>query len=207
MAAAALAKDPPFRVSLARTVLLPGRESGSGRFTLTSLIAAGYLRTLGIPLLTGRDFSPLDTRDAPRVAIVNEAAAAYYWPGENAVGKRMRFFGDDKLAEVVALARDANYQTIGEAPQALIYLPLAQYYSANAVLYIRSRGDPATTLAAVRREVQSLDRNLRLQPETVDQTIRQTSGRPVSRRGCWGRLACWPCCSPLSESMAWFPTR
>src|ERR1039458_695364 len=95
----------------------------------------------------------------------------------------MRFFGDDKLAEVVGLARNANYQTIGEAPQALIYLPLAQYYSANAVLYIRSRGDPATTLATVRREVQSLDRNLRLQPETVDQTIRQTLWAP--------RLTAW----------------
>ena len=183
VAAAALAKDPPFRVSLARTVLLPGRESGSGRFTLTSLIAPGYLRTLGIPLLTGRDFSPLDTRDSPRVAIVNEAAAAYYWPGESAVGKRMRFFGDDKLAEVVGLARNANYQTIGEPPQALIYLPLAQYYSADAVLYIRAQGDPATTLAAVRREVQSLDRNLRLDSETVDQTIRQTLWAP--------RLTAW----------------
>jgi predicted permease len=183
VAAAALAKDPPFRVSLARTVLLPGRESGSGRFTLTSLIGPGYLRTLGIPLLAGRDFSPLDARDAPRVAIVNEAAAAYYWPGENAIGKRMRFFGDDKLAEVVALARDANYQTIGEPPQALIYLPLAQHYSANAVLYIRARGDPATTLAAVRREVQALDRNLRVEPETVDQTIRQTLWAP--------RLTAW----------------
>ena len=183
VAAAALAKDPPFRVSLARTVLLPGRQSGGGRFTLTSLVAPGYLRTLGIPLLTGRDFSPLDTRDAPRVAIVNEAAAAYYWPGERAVGKRMRFFGDDKLAEVVALARNANYQTIGEPPQALIYLPLAQYYSADAVLYIRAQGDPATTLAAVRREVQSLDRNLRLDTETVDQTIRQTLWAP--------RLTAW----------------
>jgi predicted permease len=178
VAAAALAKDPPFKVSLARTVLLPGRESGGGRFTLTSLIGPGYLRTTGIPLLAGRDFGPLDGRDAVRVAIVNEAAAAYYWPGENTLGKRMRFYGDERLAEVVGVARNANYQTVGEPPQALIYLPLTQNYSADAVLYIRARGDQATTLTAVRRAVQPLDRNLRLETETVDRTIRQALWAP-----------------------------
>jgi predicted permease len=178
VADAALAKDPPFKVSLARTVLLPGRESGSGRFTLTSLIGPGYLSTAGIPLLRGRDFGPLDGRDAARVAIVNEAAAAYYWPGEDAVGKRLRFYGDDRVAEVVGLARNANYQTVGELPQALIYLPLTQNYSADAFLYIRASGDAATSLAAVRRAVQPLDRNLRLQTETVDQTIRQALWAP-----------------------------
>jgi len=55
--AAALAKDVPLNVGLARTVLLPGRENGSGRFTLTSLIGPGYFRTMGIPLEAGRDFS------------------------------------------------------------------------------------------------------------------------------------------------------
>jgi predicted permease len=163
--------------------MLPGNENRAGRFTLTSLIGPGYFRTLGIALLAGRDFGPLDTRDGPRVAIVNEAAAAYYWPGENAVGKRMRFYGDDKPVEVVGVARNANYQTVGETPQALIYLPLAQNYSANGALYIRTRGDAATTLGAVRREVQALDPNLRLQTETVEQTIRQALWAP--------RLTAW----------------
>jgi ABC-type lipoprotein release transport system permease subunit len=84
---------------------------------------------------------------------------------------------------VVGVARNANYQTVGEPPQALIYLPLGQSYSANGVLYIRASGDAATTLAAVRREVQSLDRNLRLETETVDQTIRQALWAP--------RLTAW----------------
>jgi len=114
---------------------------------------------------------------------VNQAAAAYYWPGENAVGQRMRFFGDDQPAEVVGLARNANYQAVGEAPQALIYLPLAQRYSADAVLYIRARDDAAATLEAVRREVQPLDPNLRLETETVDRTIRQALWAP--------RLTAW----------------
>jgi len=94
---AALSKDPAFRVSAARTVLLEGQEntvSGTGRITLTSVVGPGYFRTAGIPVLRGRDFRPLDTQSTPRVAIVNEFAAAHFWPGEEAVGKRLHFFGD-----------------------------------------------------------------------------------------------------------------
>ena len=181
--AAAMAKDLPLNVGLARTVLLPGQENGSGRFTLTSLVGPGYFRTMGIPLEAGRDFSGSDARDGPRAAIVNQAAAAYYWPGESPVGKRIRFFGDERVAEVVGLSRNANYQSVGEQPQALIYLPLAQNYAANAVLYVRARGDAGTTLAAVAREVHRLDPNLTLETATAEETIRQALWAP--------RLTAW----------------
>ena len=167
---ATLAKDVPFHVSLARTVLLEGQEdtaAGKGRFTLMSVVWPGYLRTVAIPILRGRDFSPLDTAATPRVVIVNEAAAMAYWPGENPIGKRLRFFGDNAPVEVVGIARNANYQTIGERPQALIYGSLMQYYFPTAVLYVRTGADPEAVSAAVRREVQSLDRNLLLQSESV----------------------------------------
>jgi predicted permease len=183
VAAAALAKDVPLQVGLARTVLLPGRESSSGRFTLTSLVSPGYLGTLGIPLEAGRDFTLLDGRDAPRVAIVNGVCAAYYWPGENAVGKRMKFFGDDRVWEVVGVARTANYQAVGELPQALIYLPLAQNYTSSAVLYVQARGDAAATLEAVRRTIAGIDPKMRLETATVEATIRQTLWAP--------RLTAW----------------
>ena len=105
---AALSKDPAFRVSSARTVLLEGQEntvSGTGRITLTSVVGPGYFQTAGIPLLRGRDFRSLDTPGTPRVAIVNEFAAAHFWPGQEAVGKRIHFFGDSVPAEVVGVAR------------------------------------------------------------------------------------------------------
>ena len=174
---ATLAKDVPFHVSLARTVLLEGQEdttAGKGRFTLTSVVWPGYLPTVGIPILRGRDFSLLDTATTPRVAIVNEAAAMAYWPGENPIGKRIRFFGDNAPAEVVGIARNANYQAIGERPQALIYCSLVQYYFPTAVLYVRTGGDPEAVSAAVRRQVQTLDRNLLLQSESVGGIIRES---------------------------------
>jgi predicted permease len=174
---ATLAKDVPFQVSLARTVLLEGQEdtaAGKGRFTLMSVVWPGYLRTVGIPILRGRDFSLLDTATTPRVVIVNEAAAMTYWPGENPVGKRIRFFGDNAPAEVVAVARNASYRAIGERPQALIYGSLMQYYFPTAVLYMRTEGDPEAVSAAVRREVQRLDRNLLLQSESIGGIIRES---------------------------------
>jgi predicted permease len=174
---ATLAKDVPFHVSVARTVLLEGQEdttAGKGRFTLMSVVWPGYLRTVAIPLLRGRDLSPLDTATTPRVVIVNEAAAMAYWPGENPIGKRIRFFGDNAPAEVVGIARNANYQAIGERPQALIYGSLIQYYFPTAVLYVRTEGDTEAVSAVVRREVQSLDRNLLLQSESVGGIIRES---------------------------------
>jgi predicted permease len=136
-----------------------------------------------IPLLRGRDMSPLDTKETRRVAIVNEAAAAYYWPGQDPLGKRLRFFGDDQPAEVVGVARNANYQAIGEQPQALIYLSMWQYYFPAAVVYVRAAGDLGTTLTSVRRGLQSLNRNVPLEARGVDQAIRESLWAP--------RLSAW----------------
>jgi predicted permease len=183
VASAALARDGPLSVSLARTVTVEGQPDTAGRFTLTSLISPGYLRTMGIPLLRGRDISPLDTRETPRVAIVNQAAAAYYWPGQDPLGKRLRFFGDEKPAEVVGVARNANYQAIGEQAQGLIYLSMWQYYFPSAVVYVRAAGDAGTTLASVRRGLQSLNRAGWLEARSVDQAIRESLWAP--------RLSAW----------------
>jgi predicted permease len=179
---AALAKDPPLHVSMARTAT-PEGQTGQGRFTPTSPISPGYLRTMEIPLQRGRDFGPSDGPEAPRVTIVNEAAAAAWWPDQEALGKTIRFQGDPRPAEVIGVARNANYQSIGEPPQPLIYLCAGQYYFPMAVLYIRTEGDPAATLAAARAEVQSMDRGLPLQSETVGETIREALWAP--------RLAAW----------------
>jgi ABC-type lipoprotein release transport system permease subunit len=108
------------------------------------------------------------------VAIVNEGAAAYFWPGEDPIGKRLHFLGDNAPAQVVGVARNANYQTIGEPPQAFIYLSLAQYYFPTAVLHIRTNGDPEAVAMSVRHAMQPLDRNLLLQSESVRRTIRES---------------------------------
>ncbi|HLK66635.1 MAG TPA: ABC transporter permease [Bryobacteraceae bacterium] len=175
--AAALAKDAPFHVSGARTVLVDGPEQNSGssgRYILATAVGPGYFQTVGIPLLRGRDIGDRDTAASPHVAIINDAASAYFWPGEDPIGKRLYFAGDRAPAEVIGVVRNANYQAIGERPQAFLYLALAQYYFPTAVLHIRTAGDPAAMALAVGHALQSLDRNLLLQPESTSLMIRDT---------------------------------
>jgi predicted permease len=169
---AALARDTPFRVATTRTVLLPGQET-AGRSTLTSVVSAGYFQTMGIALLRGRDFRAPDIKTAPRVVIINETAAAAYWPGQDPIGQHISFAGEGLPVEVIGIVKTANYQAIAEPPQPMVYLSLVQYYFPTAVLYVRTKGDPEAVAGAVRREVQSLDRNLLLQVESLETSIRE----------------------------------
>jgi predicted permease len=171
--AATLARDIPLHVASQRAVRLDDRDAADAptRPTLTSVVWPGYFRALGIPLLRGRDFSTLDGPSSPRVAIVNETAAAAFWPGEDPIGKRISFATDNAPVEVVGLARTVNYQGLGEAPQPLLYLSLRQYYFPTVTLYVRSAGDPAPVITAVKYELQPLERNLMLQAETFDVSI------------------------------------
>jgi macrolide transport system ATP-binding/permease protein len=173
VAAATLSNDWPFHVSLSRTMSLPGSDS-PGQIILTEVVWPGFFQSVGIPLLRGRDFNEVDSQTSPRVAIVNQEAANLYWPGEDPVGRRVRFFGETTDAEVIGVAHTANYQSIGEKPRPFVYLSMQQYYFPTSVLTVRTAGDPEVVLASVRREVQALDPNLLLQAETVSSTIRQS---------------------------------
>lgn len=176
---AALSRDTVLRVAVLRTVVMEDdRSTGNERVGLMSPVSPNYFRTMGIPLLRGRNFSQLDTQNAPRVAIVNEAAADRYWPGQDPIGKRFRFLGDTFSLEVIGVARNANYLALAEAPQALFYTSLLQDYSGAATLILRTAGDPEPILPLARREVQALDRNLSVQTSSVRSRIRNSLWAP-----------------------------
>ena len=123
-------------------------------------VSPGYLETLGVPLQRGRDFTTTDVEGAPKVVIVNETMAGRFWPGQDALGKRFKFFGDDDFTTVIGVARDAKYNAVAEDPTPFIYQPLRQNYSPAAVLHVHAGADAASLAAAVRREVQQLDPTL-----------------------------------------------
>jgi predicted permease len=118
------------------------------------------LEALDIPLLRGRDFTTADVTGTPLVVVVNETMAQRFWPGEDAIGKRFKFFGDDEFTTVVGIARNAKYNGVAEDPIPFIYQPLRQNYSPAAVLHVRADGDAAGLTPAIRREVQQLDPTL-----------------------------------------------
>jgi predicted permease len=168
--AAAISHDLPFHVSTIRQVQVAGQEN---RPTLASIVQPGYFQTMRIPLLRGRDFAMQETKTAPHTVIVNEAAAAAFWPNQDAVGKALTMANEKEPLQVVGVARNANYRELGESPKPLIYFSILQYYYPTAVLYFRTAGDPANVVPAVKREMQLLDRNFLLQAETLDVTMRE----------------------------------
>jgi len=142
-----------------------GQDEASGyRGTLTQLddIAPNYFKTLRIPLVSGREFTDSDRKDTTLVAVINEAMAKHFWPGQNAVGKRFHFFGEKDLREVVGVVRDTVVNNIGEEPQPLAYLPVAQDFSPLATMQVRTNGRPEGVIPMVRSNVQSLDNSLAL---------------------------------------------
>jgi putative ABC transport system permease protein len=125
-----------------------------------NFVSPGYFRTIGLPLVAGRAFDARDRAGAPLVAIVNETFARRVWPGQNPVGQRLLAYASRRSLEVVGLARDAKYRTIGEGPQPFVYVPAAQAYDHVMWLVIRPR-DPGV-VAAVRSLVTSMNPNLPL---------------------------------------------
>ena len=170
---AVLASAGLFDGSLARTIFPEGVDTGdrrSGRVTPLNEVGPGYFETLGIPIMRGRAFTEADRPTAPMVAVVNETMALRMWPGQEAVGKRFRCFGESWIVEVVGVARDAKYATIGEDAQAFLYLPLSQHPETGVTLHVRTDGDPEAEVGPVRGTVQSLAPRM---PLTNVRTVRQ----------------------------------
>ena len=150
---------------MARTIFREGESETSGqKGTLTSLddVSPAYFQTVGIPLITGRAFTDLDRKENKPVAVVNRAMARHFWPGESPLGKRFHFYGDTTLVEVVGEVADSWQFGVGEDPQPVAYLPIAQAYAPFGVLHVRTEGNPSSVIPSVREQVQTLDRNVAL---------------------------------------------
>jgi predicted permease len=125
-----------------------------------NFVSPDYFRTIGLPLVAGRAFDARDRAGAPLVAIVNETFARRVWPGQNPIGQRLVVGVSRRPLEVVGLARDAKYRTIGEGPQPFVYVAAAQAYDHVMWLLIRPRDRRA--IADVRSLVASMNPNLPL---------------------------------------------
>jgi predicted permease len=141
--------------------------------TETGTIAPRYFETLGIRLVSGRDFTEADREGTPRVVIVNQAMARRFWPGASPLGKRVRF-DEDKWAEIVGVAEDGRHRVAGQSPPPLVYGAVAQSLSPNqsVTLLVRYRGDKNSVLTDIRREARTLDPRLPLQlPMTLSAAV------------------------------------
>jgi macrolide transport system ATP-binding/permease protein len=123
-------------------------------------VGPGYLATLGIPLLSGREFARKDDENAPPVAMVNRAMMMRYWDGQDPIGRRLWVKG--RWARVVGVVADSRYESMRETPVPFFYVPLRQDFVREPDLNIRTTQSPQATLATVLREVHALDPDLAL---------------------------------------------
>jgi len=124
------------------TFRIPGVEPPSGQegFRLDVVdVDPGYFRTMGIPLLAGRSFSPADDASAPGVVMVNQAMANRFWPGESPVGKQLLAPNREEPLTVAGVVGNTSVQSLSESAVPLVYLPLAQTHHPH--LQILARGD------------------------------------------------------------------
>jgi putative ABC transport system permease protein len=122
-----------------------------------SVISDGYFRTMGIPMLAGREFEERDRAGSPPVAIINQRLARWAYPGEDPIGKRLRvWWGRDTVVEIVGVAADIHHNGLEIPPDPCLFLPHAQYTSGAFSLVVRTDGSPGM-IAAVQAQIHQVN--------------------------------------------------
>ena len=162
ISAAALLFPPPFQATTAS-----GGFSIEGRAKATradqpsaalSSISPGYFQAMGIPIVKGRDITDQDREPSPAVVMVNQALARKYFPGDDPLGKRIRFGDtDDDWMTIVGLVADSRNRGLDEEPAPLLYIPYPYFTVPFMTVVARSSAGPGAVASAVREEMRALD--------------------------------------------------
>jgi len=138
----------------------PGADPQGGRIHRL-IISPNFFEVMGIPILLGRGFTGRDGESAPKVVVINQAAARKYFPDENPVGQR---FGSSLETtgtyEIVGILRDAKYNSVRDAAPPTMYVPYLQTRAGNAVFEVRTAGAPDGVVGSIREAVRQVDPDL-----------------------------------------------
>lgn len=130
-----------------------------GHVALRESVSPSYFRTLGIPVLQGREFTDADGPNSQLVAVVSRSTAEHYWPGQNVIGKRIKDGQPDSKnpwLTVVGVVADVKYSAYFPINSAL-YFPYAQDADTNGAFLLRTAGDPLSFVPAVRAKIANVD--------------------------------------------------
>ena len=174
--AASLASPMPLGSRLiSSTVAAEGPNQDDANVQVSyAAVWPAYFTAAGTSLTRGREFTTRDVAGAPPVVIVNETLAHRLWPGQDPIGKRLRFGGEPFL-EVVGVARDGKYHELTERPRGFLYVPERQRADLSDItLLVRTAGDPRSLIPVLGEAVHALDRSLPLfQAITLEDALRQ----------------------------------
>ena len=143
-------------------------------------VGPDYLATMGIPLVSGREFTRGDDDKAALVAVVNETMAWQFWRGRNPIGERCEVMG--RWMRVVGVAKDSKYESMRELPKPFFYVPLLQNPASSPSLNIRTPLSAQTIATALARELHTLDPNIASYEVITlqEQVDRSTSAQKVA---------------------------
>jgi putative ABC transport system permease protein len=160
--------------------MLEGREARSRadrRRANVATVSGGYFAAMGIPRIAGRTFDAGDREDAPPVGIVNVTLARRDWPGEDPIGKRIRFDGDSKnpWMTVVGVVADTRQLGLKDAPPPLLYVPFEQFSLPFTTLVVRSAMPYSTVVPILKTALAEIDSDLAFGDVDTLETEVQTS--------------------------------
>jgi predicted permease len=156
----ALAKVPVIgNTNWSGAIQVEGKYRAEGGFSRYNWISPSYFKTLGVPLIAGREIGTEDLTSARNVAVVNEAFMRRWFDGENPVGRRFGMGGKsaDLNIEIVGVAKDIKYRDVQEIPGPTAYYPYAQGMTQDMTLHVRMAGPLTSVVADVRRVIRQLD--------------------------------------------------
>ncbi len=144
-------------------------------------VDAAYFRTMGIPLLAGREFIDADDATSNRVMVINEAMARQFWPNQNPIGKRvtMKDWGPPLTGEIVGVVGDVKTNGLDETVGPMIYWPHFQFPEIFNTIVVRSDGDPLRLVSAVKAAIWAVNKN---QPISKIETLEQVLSESLARR-------------------------
>ncbi len=180
----AFGSNLPLDVGLQGTEFkIEGQSSSPGQHlhTSVSIVSPGYFRTMGTPLLQGRDFSDSDQADAPGVVIINSYLARQYFPNQDPLGRRIDMgFRSGILLQIIGVVGDVRHETLQADVHPGMYLPYAQAPTRlPLILLLRGASNPATLASAVRLQVHDLDPQLPVYDvKTMNQVLSAAVARP-----------------------------
>ena len=202
--AAAIAYDQPLQSNWIDAFAVEGRpqdQIGGAASANFIPVSWDYFRTVGAEIVRGRHFTPQDNPDHPGVVIVNEAFARRYFPNEPALGQRLRISAPPRLwnnqrltsFEVVGIARDVKAAGLNAGAEPAYYVPSTQAPLQDMTILVRTQGDPATLVSAIRSSVWAIDPN---QPvsnvNTLEKLVNESIAQPrlnMMLMGLFGVLA------------------
>ena len=172
-----------------------------------SPVGAHFFQTTGIPILLGRDFTTRDNQTAPKVAVINETFARYFFPGESPLGRTLGLGVKQNLGQfqIIGVAKDSKQRRLNEPSIRAVYFPYLQLppqQMGRVMLEVRAGGDPAAMIATARLQILAVEKKLPIfREQTLTRVVEDSMIEPrmmTALAALFGGLALLLACVGLS---------